>query len=98
MKTIILNSGFSCSEDFYLRVKNQILEVVPIIRRDHPDIKWTVEMLCGELFWDELSDGQCRAAGNCMVDLVESGQVPFVNVPRTGRNPYPLQYKLKEKG
>jgi hypothetical protein len=51
--------------------------------------------LCGKEYWEPLSDWERTLAGSCMIHLVEHGRVPFELVPRTGRNPYPLQYRIK---
>jgi hypothetical protein len=47
------------------------------------------------VYWTPLSDWERTLAGSCMIHLVEHGRVPFEYVPRTGRNPYPLQFRIK---
>ena len=97
MRKIYFDNGFSCTEEFYFSVMNQILEVVPIIRKEHPDIKWIIKILCGKDFWSELLDGEPNLAGMCAARQAELGEIPFENVPRQGKSPYPLQYKFKEE-
>lgn len=56
----------------------------------------TTRQLCGEKFWAPLSEWHRTLAGSCMDHLVAHGHVPFEYVPRTGRNPYPLQFRIKD--
>ena len=96
MKTvvmIVLNPWFCCREDFLNRLQAHILDMVPGVPRG---AVFTLPELCGEEFWDPLSKRDKSLAGMCMDHLVENGRVPFVLVPRKGRNPYSLQYRIKE--
>jgi len=89
---IILYSGFSCTLDFLRRFQREIEFVTPAVPED---ALLTTEQLCGPDYWDPLSKWEKTMAGMCMVYLVEDNRVPFELVPRTGRNPYPLQYRIK---
>ena len=89
---IILYSGFSCTMDFLRRFEQEILLIVPAVP---DDALLTTEQLCGMEYWDPLSKWERTLAGMCMVYLVEHNRVPFELVPRTGRNPYPLQFRIK---
>ena len=89
---IILYSGFSCAQDFLRRFEQEILFIAPAV----PDgARLTTEQLCGREYWDPLSKWERTLAGMCMVYLVEHNRVPFELVPRAGRNPYPLQFRIK---
>jgi hypothetical protein len=95
MKTeviIVLNNGFTCTQAFLDRFLQEILFIAPAVPQG---VLFTTEQLCGEEFWSSLSDWDKTLAGSCMIHLVEHGRVPFEYVPRTGRNPYPLQFQLK---
>jgi hypothetical protein len=91
-KYIVLNRWFTCPLSFFKCLKKEILFIVPAVP---PGILFTTEQLCGEDFWEPLSKWKKTLAGACMDYLVENGLVPFENVPRSGRNPYPLQYRIK---
>lgn len=95
MKTvvlIILYSGFSCRLDFFRRFKREILFIAPAVPQG---VLFTTPQLCGPDYWGPLSKWERTLAGMCMVYLVENDRVPFELVPRTGRNPYPLQFRIK---
>jgi hypothetical protein len=89
---IILNNGFTCTLTFLKRLQQEILFIAPAVPQDG---LLTTEQLCGVLYWTALSDWEKTLAGSCMMHLVEHGRVPFNYVPRKGRNPYPLQYRIK---
>ena len=89
---IVLNNGFTCPQTFLNRVKQEALFIAPAAPEGVP---LTTEQLSGEVFWTPLSDWERTLAGSCMIHLVEHGRVPFEYVPRTGRNPYPLQFRIK---
>ena len=89
---ILLYSGFSCTLDFLKGFQRQILFIVPAVPEGIP---FTTEQLCGIEYWDPLSKWERTLAGMCMVYLAEHNRVPFELVPRTGRNPYPLQFRIK---
>ena len=95
MKTetiIILNSKFSCTLKYLNRFKQEMLFIAPGVPQGVP---LTVKQLSSEEYYAPLSDWEKKLVGVCMVYLEEHGQVPFELVPRTGRNPYPLQYIIK---
>ena len=89
---IILYSGFSCTLDFLRRFQREILFIAPAAPEGVP---FTTEQLCGPDYWNPLSKWERTLAGICMVYLVDNDRVPFELVPRTGRNPYPLQFRIK---
>ena len=89
----VLNLWFCCTEDFLNRLQEHILEMVPGVPRGSV---FTLEELCGKHYWDPQSNRDRMLSGMCMIYLVEHDLVPFVLVPRKGRNPYPLQYRIKE--
>jgi hypothetical protein len=89
---IVLNSGFTCTLTFLLSFKREIEVIAPAVPQGVPFI---TRQLSGEEYWGPLSDWEKTLAGMCMIYLVENNQVPFELVPRTGRNPYPLQFRIK---
>ena len=96
MKTeihIVLNRWFTCKQTFLNRLKQEILFIAPAVPQG---ALFTTGQLSGEDYWAPLSKWKKTLAGACMDHLVEHGHVPFENVPRTGRNPYPLQFRIKE--
>jgi hypothetical protein len=95
MKTkiiIILNNGFPCPLSFLKGFQEEILFIAPAVPQE---VLLTTPQLCGTGYWDPLSDWKKTLAGSCMIHLVEHGLVPFEYVPRKGRNPYPLQFRIK---
>ena len=89
---IILNSKFSCTLTFLERFEQEMRFIAPVVPQG---ALLTVKQLSGDEYWSSLRRGEEPIAGMCMTYLVEHGQVPFELVPRTGRNPYPLQYIIK---
>jgi hypothetical protein len=89
---IVLNNWFTCKQSFLNRIKQEMLFISPAVPQGIP---FTTEQLCGTEYWDPLSTWEKTLAGMCMVYLVEKGELPFEYVPRTGRNPYPLQFRIK---
>ena len=90
---IILNNGFTCPLNFLNSIKQEMLFIAPAVPQEAP---LTTRQLCGEEYWETLSDWDKTLAGSCMDHLAENDHVPFENVPRTGRNPYPLLFRIKE--
>jgi hypothetical protein len=89
---IILYSGFSCTLDFLNRFQREIEFITPAVPQN---ALLTTEQLSGKEYWGPLSKWERTLAGMCMVYLVEHNHVPFELVPRAGRNPYPLQFRIK---
>ena len=88
---IILDNGFLCPLTFLNRVEKDMLFIAPGVPQGVP---LTVKQLSCQEYYATLSDWYKTLAGACMDHLVEHGQVPFENVPRKGRNPYPLQFRV----
>jgi hypothetical protein len=89
---ILLNNGFTCPLTLFNRIKKELLFIAPGVPEEG---SFTTAQLCGEEFWSPLPDWDRTLAGSCMDHLAEHGQVPFENVPRKGRNPYPLLFRIK---
>jgi hypothetical protein len=89
---IVLNNGFTCPLAFLERFQQEIEFIAPGVPQG---VLFTTEQLCGERFWKPLSDWKRTLAGSCMMHLVEHDRVSFEYVPRKGRNPYSLQFRIK---
>ena len=89
MKYMMLHDGYTVTENFYNAVRYQVDEVIPALIRD---MKYTSEMLCGDVFWEPLSDGEKRMAGRCIANMVVSGLLPF-DFAMT-KHEYPKRYQL----
>ena len=72
MTYLILADGYTVTESFYNKVGSQVAEIIPAML---PGAKYTLEMLCGDEFWQSLSNGEKRLAGRCMAHSVASGQL-----------------------
>jgi len=90
---IILNYRHFCTKAFHDRLLQEILFIAPAVP---PGVLFTLPELCGVEFWDPLSKWKKTLAGMCMDYFVRNELVPFEYVPRKGRNPYPLQYRIKD--
>jgi len=88
----VLNNGHTCPQALLNSVKQEMISIAPAVPQE---ALFTTRQLCGEAYWDPLSKWDKTLAGMCMVHLVEHDRVPFEYVPRTGRNPYPLQFRLR---
>ena len=92
-ETIVnLNSRHSCTLDFLTRFLQEVETNVPCVPEDG---LFTAQVISGEDYWDPLSDYEKSVSGSCMEFSAKHGLVPFENVPRKGRDPYPLQYRRK---
>jgi hypothetical protein len=89
---ILLNNGFTCPLSFLNSIKQEMEFIAPAVPQG---VLFTTEQLCGEAFWEPLSDWERTLAGSCMMHLVEHDRVSFEYVPRKGRNPYSLQFRIK---
>jgi hypothetical protein len=89
---IVLNNGFTCTLAFLNCFQQEILFIASGVPQS---VLLTTEQLCGDVYWTPLSDWERTLAGSCMIHLVEHGRVPFEYVPRKGRNPYSLQFRIK---
>ena len=89
---IVLNSWFTCKQTFLNSLKREMEFIAPAVPQG---VLLTTPQLCNPDYWGPLSKWKKTLAGMCMVYLVKHNLVPFENVPRTGRNPYPLQYRIK---
>ena len=89
---MILNNGHACPQALLNSVKKEMLSIVSAVPQE---ALLTTPQLCGPDYWDPLSKWEKTLAGSCMDHLVEHNCVPFELVPRTGRNPYPLQFRIK---
>ena len=71
-------------------VHRQVLERAPELEHATP---YTVEMICGEDYWDPLNKVTRRQVGLIMAHLVDAGLVSFRFI--SPRNAKPLWYVLE---
>ena len=86
----VLANGVTVPAAFYNRILNHLQERVPQLP---PGASFTLKQICGPKFWDPLSDGDRRLAGQCATDMVERGLVPLVTAP--SRHEYPKRYQRR---
>jgi hypothetical protein len=86
---IILCDGYTVPNTLYTNVREQVAEIIPAVERD---VKYTLEMLCGREFWDQLTDGEKRIAGRCMAQMIVKGLLPL-RFAET-KHEYPKRYQL----
>ena len=89
---IILYDGhevYTVSAALYSAVRYQVEEIIPALT---PGVKYKSEWLCGNAFWDPLSDGKKRMAGRCIANMVANGLLPLRFAE--SRHEYPKWYLL----
>jgi hypothetical protein len=87
---ILLSGGHSVTEAFYKKVELQVEEIIPALT---PEASYTLEILCRDEFWQQLSSVERRLAGRCMANMVSKEELPlvFVGCPHS----LPKKYRLK---
>jgi len=58
-----------------------------------PNIAYALKDICDKTFWDSLGHGKRRLAGQCMVHLVKTGELPLKIAKSL--HEYPVYYQLK---
>lgn len=86
---VLLKQGHVATKDFYDCIKIQALDAVNWLPMN---ITVTLERLCGDTFWSELTTEERKLAGRCMAHLVEHRLVPFEYVGC--KHAYPKRYCL----
>ncbi len=89
MIIIILYDGYSVSEKLYKAVLYQVEEIIPAME---DDVKYTLKILCGDEFWDLLTDGEKRMAGRCMAHMVVNKRLPLSF--SDSKHEYPKWYRI----
>lgn len=87
---VLLNDGYTVSPVFYAAIRDQVREALPFLERGK---KYTLEILCGDDFWQELTNGERRMAGRCMAQMVANRKLPFQFAHH--KHEYPKWYQLK---
>ena len=92
IEQVVLLSGAKVDKEFYDSI---IVEIRGRLVRFTPGrpYTYTAKELCGPRFWIRLSDGECRMAGMCVVNMVERGELPLIPVKM--KHEYPKYYQLK---
>ena len=90
VKSYVIRHDYSVPSEFFNAIVRIIREILPALWSDQP---FTLKLLCGPEFWDQLTDGERRMAGRCMAHLVVSGQLPLRFAE--SRHEDPKHYRLK---
>lgn len=80
---VILLGGYTAPQAFYNSVRQQVEEALPALECDK---SYTLEMLCGKAFWDQLDTGEPLMAGRCMTYMVKNNLLPLIFVDKTSAN------------
>lgn len=75
---------------FYEAILHEVEESLPGME---PDQKYTLAMLCGKEFWNQLTNGDRRRAGIFMSEIVAKNLLPLCVAD--SRHEYPKYYRLK---
>lgn len=76
----VFSTQETVSHDFFQIVADAIEQRIPVLPQHIP---FTVKQLCGEQFWNSLSDGDKRTAGGYVSYMVNQQVLPLID---TGRN------------
>jgi len=71
---LVLRANLCVPDWLFRSIQRQVAEIVPGV---DPYAEYTLETLCGDEFWESLSNRQRRLAGRCMAYLVEHERVPY---------------------
>ena len=75
---------------FYKAILHEVEESLPGME---PDQRYTLAMLCGMEFWNQLTNGDRRRAGIFMSEIVAKNLLPLCVAD--SRHEYPKYYRLK---
>lgn len=89
-KVELLAGVYPVKAEFFESIRQQVEAVLPTLK---PHLTYTLEKLCGKLFWEKLDAGERKLAGRCMAHLVVKNQLPLLFAPRN--HEYPKHYQLK---
>ena len=81
---------YTVSAAFYNAVRYEVEESIPGLI---PGMKYKSEWLCGDAFWEPLSDGEKRMAGRCIANMVVNGLLPLRFAK--SKHEYPKLYQLR---
>ena len=87
---IVYGSGLSIHQDLADSVLQQVEEVIPYLL---PNEEYTLKMICGDDYWNQLGNGERRAVGQYISHLVVDGHLSLA--PAKGDHEYPKLYKLR---
>jgi hypothetical protein len=88
--SVVLHDGTAVNKAFYTQILSRIKMRLPTLLRGKA---YTAKQLCGDSFWLQLTDGNCRLAGKCILNMVELGELPLK--PVETKHEYPKYYELK---
>ena len=90
---VILHDGhevYTVSAAFYNDVRLKVEEILPALERHE---KYTLKELCGEEFWDSLTNGEKSMAGRCMASMVVNNLLPLRFADH--KHEYAKRYRLR---
>ena len=87
---IQLSNGKSVQSDFLDYIQYAVIKRLPVLS---PHTSFTLKQICGDDFWSDLTSGEQKRAGSCMVHFVAKGELPFKTAKGKGDNH--KQYQLK---
>lgn len=89
-KVQLLAGAYPVSTAFFESIRHRVEAAIPTL---NPHLAYTLEKLCGTLFWAKLDSGKRKLAGRCMAHLVVKNEFPLVVAP--SNHEYPKYYQLK---
>ncbi len=87
--TIVLHNGCRVQSKLLESIRRQVMRRVPTLPANS---KFTLAMICGPHYWDDLSKGENIGAGWCMAHLVALCEVPLIQAEH--HHEYPKFYRL----
>jgi len=88
---VLTRDGYAVPEQLYNSIREKVQNFVPTMQRD---VGYTLEKLCGDDFWEELSDSDRRLAGRAMVGMIHDGMFPEIELYGC-KHSSPKRYILK---
>jgi hypothetical protein len=83
------NLTLSPADKFCAAICTQVQKRLKVLSRNN---EYRSDQLCGADYWDDLTSGEQKNAGKCILKLIHIGLLPLVVVKK--RHEYPLVFAL----
>jgi hypothetical protein len=71
---LVLSPKLTVPRSLFSSILRQVTAIAPAV---DPHQEYTLQELCGEEYWQSLSNWHRRLAGKCMAHMVTHGLVPY---------------------
>jgi hypothetical protein len=73
-KFLVISPKLTVPRSLYNSILRQVTEIAPAV---NPYQEYTLQVLCGDEYWQSLSNWNRRLAGKCMAHMVTHELVPY---------------------